>query len=627
MELKLLPHFFNNKVYTVPDYQRGYSWQAKNVTDLLTDIHNAIELSKAHYMGTISLHAQEEKVKVGLNNFTNYHVVDGQQRFTTLVLILSYLLKELSKNTETKQDAEEKIKSYLKNRESYVFRYAIDKISDDYFRSHILGLEQKSSADENLYTRNLLKAKETISEYFSKRNEPEVLLKYLNAIEEKLQFNEFILIEGNEIGVVFETMNNRGISLSNLEIVKNRLLYLTSKVPTTDETKSDLKELTDLINKKWSHILKNLTLPTKVLDENSFLSNHWIIYNGWTKDNLAKTEILDGYFTISQMIKNPKKIAEEIRRYIHSLAETSLVWRNINYPEEGTAFNQVKNNTLRDEIRHYLLKLNRLGGSTVRPLILAFYPLLTTKPDFLLELIKLAEIYTFRLFSMNKKRADTGKNDIYRVCNNFHVNCHENKIQQNALFYLAWYIDIHGDWRRFEVETEELFASNKKNGFYSWSGLSYFLYEYEENLRNGQPEKVEYKFASQAAKSVEHILPQTATNSYWKDALKDLSKGEKKKLTHSLGNLLLISRDKNSALRHSEYSIKKDEYKVGSYSENEIAKKYKEWGVEEIEKREASLMRFLKKRWRINEHFQDSYPHPDGTSELYDEEVIEEETL
>jgi uncharacterized protein with ParB-like and HNH nuclease domain len=110
MELKLLTHFFNNKVYTIPDYQRGYSWHPKNVTDLLTDVSNAIRLNKPHYMGTINLHPQNEKIKVGVNNFTNYHVVDGQQRFTTLILIISYLLRELLNNDETKEDASDKIK-------------------------------------------------------------------------------------------------------------------------------------------------------------------------------------------------------------------------------------------------------------------------------------------------------------------------------------------------------------------------------------------------------------------------------------------------------------------------------------------------------------------------------------
>ncbi len=622
MELKHLPHFFNNKVYTVPDYQRGYSWQSNNVTDLLEDISNAMQLDKPHYMGTISLHAQNDKIKVGVNNFINYHVVDGQQRFTTLILIISYLLKELTSRSETKDDVVEKVRAYLLNKDSYIFRYEIDKVSDDYFRSVILELEKKTSLDENLYTRNLLKAKKTIHDYFKNNNETETLLSYLNAIEEKLVFNEFTLLDGTEIGVLFETMNNRGIGLSNLEIVKNRLLYLTSKVPVSDETESELKELSSLINKKWSHILKNLTLPNKVLDENAFLSVHWIIYNGWSKDNQTKKEILEKKFTIKQMLKEPHKMAKEITRYIHSLAETSLIWRHINYPEEREAFTQIKSKEIRFRLIDTLSKLNRISNSTVRPLILSFYPLLETKPEFVLELSEIAEIFSFRLFSMNKKRSDTGKNDLYRMCKEFHYNYNNIKNQKKALFYLAWYIENHGDWKRFESEKEEMFTSSKKNGFYSWYGLGYFLYEFEENLRNSQGIKVNYSFASQTAKSVEHILPQTL-NSTWKSKLGNLSKTEKKGLIHNLGNLLLISTEKNSQLQNDDYSIKRDSYKIGSFSENKVAKEFSDWGKTEIEKRERALVKFLKKRWRIDDDFSEIYTSPDSENEILDDELDE----
>lgn len=623
MELVPLPHFFNNKIYTIPDYQRGYSWQTKNVLDLLIDITNAIHLNKPHYMGTINIHPQKEKIRVGVNNFTNYHVVDGQQRFTTLILIISYLLRELTSHQNTKDDASDKIRMYLKNKDSYIFRYAIDKISDDYFRSVILELEKKSSLDENIYTRNLSNAKNTIKDFFKGKNDLDTLLNYLNAIEEKLVFNEFILVDGTEIGVVFETMNNRGIVLSNLEIVKNRLLYLTSKVPSTDETKSELLELSNLINKKWSHILKNLTLPNYVLNENTFLANHWIIYKGWKKDNNTKVEILDEHFTISEMIKNPNLMASEIRKYIHSLAETSLIWRHINYPEEANSFCQIKDLNIKQKLVTTLTKLNRISNSTIRPMLLSFFPLLETKPEFVLELSELAEIFSFRLFSMNKKRSDTGKNDIFRICNVFHKNYADTKYQKIALYYLAWYIDVHGDERRFQLEKDELFISTKKNGFYSWSGLSYFLYEYEESLRRDQVSKVEYSFANQTAKSIEHILPQTPTNSYWKKVLKEIPNNEIKKYIHSLGNLLLISSDKNSELKNYEYSVKKDGYKVGSYSENKISKDYENFGKNEIDDREKALLKFLNMRWKVGINFLEKYPHPGGDEFEFEDENID----
>jgi uncharacterized protein with ParB-like and HNH nuclease domain len=237
MQLKNLTHFFNNRVYTIPDYQRGYSWQSKQVTDLLKDITHAIQLGNTHYMSTLTIHPQAEQIKVGLNNYTSFYVVDGQQRFTTLMMVVTHILSELKKSavlgmdSDTQKDIEEKVEKYLKKKGSYLFRYAIDQTSDDFFRAVILEMENRSSREENLYTRNLLEAKKTIQDFFAKSNLQYGLLDYLSAIEEKLQFNEYIVEDASDIGVVFETMNNRGLKLSDLEIVKNRLLYLVSKLP------------------------------------------------------------------------------------------------------------------------------------------------------------------------------------------------------------------------------------------------------------------------------------------------------------------------------------------------------------------------------------------------------------
>ena len=256
-------------------------------------------------------------------------------------------------------------------------------------------------------------------------------------------------------------------------------------------------------------------------------------------------------------------------------------------------------------------------------MILSFFPLLETKPEFVLELCELAEIYSFRLFSMNKKRSDTGKNDIYRICNIFHKNYSDGHHQKIALYYLAWYIDVHGDERRFQLEKDELFLSTKKNGFYSWSGLSYFLYEYEEHLRKGQASKVEFNFANQTAKSIEHILPQSPTNNYWKNVLKLIPKNEIKNYMHSLGNLLLISSEKNSHLKNYEYPLKRDSFKIGSYSENRVSKSFDEFGKLQIEEREKELFKFLKTRWRVNERFLSIYSHPGGKEYEFEDDTID----
>jgi len=625
MELKQLTYFFNARIYVVPSYQRGYSWQKKQIEDFLDDIKNAVRLDSNHYTGTITIQKQNETEKIGLNNFEIYHLVDGQQRITTLILILSYLTKKL-KNNGNKEDAEEKEKTYIVNRGSYLFRYEIDKTSEEYFKSLILEKENLSSLDENHYTRNLKVAKKIISDYFAKNEDKE--LDFLNAIEEKLLFNEYIILDPVEIGIVFETMNNRGVDLSNLEIVKNRLMYLTSKIKLEEENESTVKKLSEQINQKWSIILRNLTLPEEVLDEDAFLSNHWIIYKGWNKDNQAKNEILNKEFTIEKMADNPestKSMMIEISKYIDSLATASLHWRFINYPTEDKAFPEIENEKLRYEIKSYLEKLNRLSNSTVRPLILAFMPLMNENPLFLLELIQLTEIFSFRLFSMNRRRSDTGKNDIYRKCNDFHLNCSNEETQNKAMYLLAWYIDSYGDKERFELEIDELFKSNKKMGYYSWGALNYFLYEYEEHIRGSEDHKVQ--FSKSKSKSVEHVLPQTTERTVWEKILVKMDKNGIKRYTHSIGNLVLINSDKNSELLNSSFDKKKEGYKKGSFSEIEIANENNSWTINKIKQREKRMLTFLDERWKLNESFLEKYSSPyeyEEEIEDEDEEEIEE---
>lgn len=626
MELKPLTHFFNKKIYCIPSYQRGYSWGDKQILDLLTDIDHAIKLDSLHYTGTITIHPQKQTEKIGLNNYEVFHVVDGQQRLTTLILILSHIVRKLKQNPETRSDSLEKESSYIVCKGSYLFRYAIDKVSENYFRSLILENENLSSLEENLYTRNLHKAKITINKYFEIEDNRNRLIEYLNAIEEKLQFNEYIVSNTTEIGVVFETMNNRGVGLSNLEIVKNRLLYLTSKIKSKEESKSRLVNLSSKINNKWSIILKNLTLPKKVLDEDTFLSNHWIVYHGWNKANQAKKEILDNTFSISKMVEDPEGMISNIEDYINSLASCSLHWRFLNYPEEDKAFIEVEDLKTRNSIQDVASKLNRLSNSTIRPLLLAFMPLMKQNPSKLLEFFTISEIFSFRLFSMNRRRSDTAKSDIFKNCSEFHLNPSSKVNQNKALRFLAWYIDTYGDEDRFKLEVIELFKSTKKQGFYSWSGLTYFLFEYEESLKGKEDKKLDYTFANTKAKSVEHILPQTIGKTPWKKVVKGMRKNELKQYIHSLGNLLLISAPKNSELQNSEYSIKSKAYKNGSFSEIVVANSNKSWSTLKIKRREKELLKFMKERWRIDEEFLETYGFTEEIEDEYEEEYLELES-
>lgn len=85
-----IAELFAGKVFRVPEYQRPYAWDKKNVEEFWNDIKDGLDTGTPHYWGTVTLrntgdNLYEDKTA---SSFTIYEVVDGQQRLTTLYLLL-----------------------------------------------------------------------------------------------------------------------------------------------------------------------------------------------------------------------------------------------------------------------------------------------------------------------------------------------------------------------------------------------------------------------------------------------------------------------------------------------------------------------------------------------------------
>lgn len=99
--------FFNGKFFEIPKYQRGYAWEIQNIRELFDDIIESIESNSNHYIGTIVLSKSEDDEE-------KYFVVDGQQRITTITLIISALIKGLAEKDSSYYE-----RFYLKEENRY----------------------------------------------------------------------------------------------------------------------------------------------------------------------------------------------------------------------------------------------------------------------------------------------------------------------------------------------------------------------------------------------------------------------------------------------------------------------------------------------------------------------------
>jgi hypothetical protein len=151
----------------------------------------------------------------------------------------------------------------------------------------------------------------------------------------------------------------------------------------------------------------------------------------------------------------------------------------------------------------------------------------------------------------------------------------------------------------------------KSNGFYGWRAIRYFLFEYNLELQKRSktdrpkifwPEFIENKtdFVT-----VEHIYPQYARDEYWTTRFNSCTQKQRTILRNSLGNLLPLSKPKNSSLSNRPFPEKVDGkvdniigYRYGCYAENEVSK-VNEWTPEEILKRGMVMLSFMEKRWGL----------------------------
>ncbi|WP_248730160.1 HNH endonuclease family protein [Vreelandella populi] len=165
------------------------------------------------------------------------------------------------------------------------------------------------------------------------------------------------------------------------------------------------------------------------------------------------------------------------------------------------------------------------------------------------------------------------------------------------------------DSARMEKDTWKYVEKNfRGGGFYEWSGIKYFLYEYDLSLREQSKtyrEKISWEEFSEDMRdhnTVEHIYPQKPMKPCWKDKYNKFSAKERKVLRHSLGNLVPLSRPKNSSFQNKCFEDKKGNeknkvgFRYGSYAENEIAMK-SQWTAVEILERGVRLLDFMEKRW------------------------------
>lgn len=619
-----LETLYATRRFAIPDYQRSYSWGRRQWADLIEDLA-VLRPGKQHFTGMVVLHQDADDIVVdqGGAEHKRAQVVDGQQRLTTLVLLLDAIRRG------ARAVGSDALADGIENR----FLWLIDqqgqrrpKLSfadgtDPYFHARVL--DEIPGPQEGAGTpaeRRIRDATEFFRSYVDagvaeNGDGAAWLLDLHNKVSHRLMFNPFFVTDLSEVGVIFEVMNDRGKPLSNMDLVKNYVLYLGQQ--------SDLDEdmLHDDVMDSWKRIFSGLMQAGLGSggDEDQLLRAHWHMAYDYAPRNWQGSQSIKGRFNLRSYVDQDAELLEDLRNYVRTLGDASVPYCDVFAPHRAQAFALF---AAQDRIKVVGMSQGLLRTGVVAVFLPALIAARLRHPEDgagYLELLRACERYAFRVNRLQGSRADAGRSRLLQIAwSLFHGDLTLQDAGKNIDETSLHYCSHKGFVDAFSLDERE-------NDWYSWGGLRYLLYEYERYRTGNEDLAVTWAELQDAdrPKTIEHILPQTPT-AVWEEAF---SAEERARLTHDLGNLCLTQ--DNSSYSNKPFAEKKGHsganhrcYANGALQMERDLAAYDNWTPTELLSRRERIVEWALQRWGLPAS---EAPAPDVEEELAaDDEIVEE---
>ena len=542
----------NGLRYEIPKFQRDYTWEAEHWDDLWEDVKMLLSQEETeHYMGYLVLQTSDNK---------NFQIIDGQQRLTTLSVLILAVLKclqdlELNQIDETKNQKrrETLLNSYIGYIDPVTLisknKLKLNRNSDEYYRMNMVLLRDLPIRNTNTSEKHLRECFVWYYERIKKEFKTgEELAGFIDEIVDKLFFTVIKVSDQINAYKVFETLNARGVQLSSSDLLKN---YLFSVI---DETRPHISEIEEL-ETIWNSIVGKLG-EQKFED---YLRYYWNSYNRSTgKKNLFKT------------IKGVIKDKEQVFALIRSLRDTADLYLAIQNPEDEFWLKQ-------PDIKAALYELRLFHIKQTNSLLIAGYKNLSIQE--FTKLVKYCAVISFR-YNVIGGLNPNAQEDVYNVAA---LKINENKTLDIKLFQSVYVLDSNFD-NDFATKQFKDTTRNHKIVKYIFSKIEAYKYRNEIN-----PESDLY--------TIEHILPESADINWG-----NLTQEEINRAVYRLGNLTLLERKLNKDAGVLKYEDKKGFYQNSNCNTTQaVVEHYDTWNEDKISARQKQLAKDAKAIWRIQE--------------------------
>ena len=521
MPLSIHNFFKQNDVRKIPDYQRPYSWAEENINDLLNDIQKISDGEReSWFLGPLFTTKIDENDKES-------GLLDGQQRITTIQLILreasiiSNRIEglDLSENSDLENETkilqnkclesirffniDNKLSLKFRTENSIIelFKYYISNFENANFSNYaekVAEFENKANLEARLGSKtakNLLKARALISDYLTKNfilsdtiRGLEELNKFLQSLLHKCWIIEVPLFEEDSSIQIFESLNNRGKTLT----LSDKLRYKCLINCENSEYREELKML-------WKQIYKGLDNCVEkkfIKDDEDFFK---VLFNTIKRKSISRQEQMMKLFEEKYLYAGSESDKDEgIKKFINDTLTIIHFYENIfakNF-SQNNFINQFENHE-KEKVKA-LIQLVKNGTSfsdnsrfLLYAIVLKYYSIENFDNNYNLinDLWILVRII-FIKESLTSKKSNTIRNEMLEIVDDNHINWNLKK-------YFSSRIDTDFSINKSNLNDVLIQNDNKEASFIIY--LYCYLMEYKSlifaNEEQYEKEHLEHFFA------------------------------------------------------------------------------------------------------------------------------------
>lgn len=551
----------NGLSYRVPPFQRDYAWTEDEWDDLWQDMLGLFEEDgeSAHYMGYLVLQSSDSK---------NFDIIDGQQRLTTISVMILACLGQLQDLATGNMDAANNARRKEQLQNSYIgyldpvslvpkSKLALNRHNNRFYQTYLVPLENIPQRGLNASEHQLRKAFNWFKDKIRSRvgmtaTSGKELAAFIDDLVDRLFFTVITVTDELNAFKVFETLNARGVRLSATDLLKN---YLFSVISSQHTHETELKALEE----RWERIVG-------LLGSESFPEFLRVFWN--SRNRLVRKS--DLFKTIRKQIAS-RDVAFELLRDLDHAASIYAALRDAQDPswnsEEKTALAQLIMFNVRQPLAMLLACHARFHD---------------TERAQLTRIMKAVAVISFRynvICNLQAHDQERLYNDIaWKVFSGIYARPSEVLVALRAIYP----DDLHFKAAFAEKELRTTNSRNRKV-------VRYILFEIERQ-RSGQALDAE-----SALYNLEHILPEHPSEawSYIEESTQD-------RLIYRIGNMTPLESRRNRDLGNATYPSKRQAYQQSVFQiTSAIAEHYETWDEAKIASRQTQLANIAAGIWKV----------------------------